>query len=216
MDPFDPFNGLEPAREDGRVQEYSEEGVCPYCGVHYDNFETGLTFQGVYAMMWVDSEDPEKWVYKTRRCVLRRWRSLKNDLWEEHVSHCNGEAPEKSLRGDLPVLGGASQRDRLYTLLHDLLWHPWPELAEAGGRRYGARLLELRRLGYEISSRAHPGGGKEYRLNSREPGPKHERRVRVLLTEKEIRALLTGEPTSVTRSTLEKALARFRYNKHNL
>lgn len=51
------------------------------------------------------------------------------------------------------------QRDRLLALLKScaLDWLPLSEILAAAGAQYGARILELRRLGHRIESK--PGGG---------------------------------------------------------
>lgn len=64
------------------------ENVCPVCGITYKEFRTGMTFAEVKAEMYVSSEDSDDWVYKRRRCVLRRWRKIKIVLWEYHLKEC--------------------------------------------------------------------------------------------------------------------------------
>ncbi len=49
--------------------------------VRYDDFKTGLTYQDVYAMLWVDSDDSSTWARKSRGAVLRLWGKLKADMW---------------------------------------------------------------------------------------------------------------------------------------
>jgi len=62
--------------------------VCPVCGLAYDNFRTGMTFADVKEEMYVASENSEDWVYKRRRCVLRRWHKIKLAMWEYHKDEC--------------------------------------------------------------------------------------------------------------------------------
>lgn len=64
------------------------EGVCPVCGMVYNDFRTGMTFADVKADMYVVSENSDDWVYKRRGCVLRRWRKIKKIMWEYHISEC--------------------------------------------------------------------------------------------------------------------------------
>ena len=68
--------------------------VCPYCGLAYADFRTGLTYQEVHAELWVASDDPSQWKYKRRHTVLGRWRMIKQTMWEEHLNYCelNAEA----------------------------------------------------------------------------------------------------------------------------
>lgn len=64
---------------------------CPVCGLDYDDFHTGMTFAEVQAEMFVDSDDPADWVYKRRGSVLRRWRKIKEVMWDYHQRSCAGE-----------------------------------------------------------------------------------------------------------------------------
>jgi hypothetical protein len=70
------------------------EDVCPVCGITYKKFRTGMTFADVKAEMYVSSEDSKDWVYKRRRCVLRRWRKIKMALWEYHLKECECKGVE--------------------------------------------------------------------------------------------------------------------------
>lgn len=65
---------------------------CPECGVHYDDFRTGHTFEEVRMMLWVFDADSTKWKYKRRRCVLREWRKIKTLMWEYHIATCGGDS----------------------------------------------------------------------------------------------------------------------------
>jgi len=51
--------------------------------VTYDQFRTGLTYEAVWKMLWVDNPDPSTWPKKNKGAVLSLWRQLKRDLWEE-------------------------------------------------------------------------------------------------------------------------------------
>lgn len=53
--------------------------------VRYEDFKTGLTYQDVYAMLWVDNEDSSTWARKSRGAVLRLWGKLKADMWAEYT-----------------------------------------------------------------------------------------------------------------------------------
>jgi len=208
----DPYEGLD--LEETPTESQDE---CPYCQMRYDHLNTGLSFQEIYGMMWVDSDDTSKWVYKTRRCVLRYWRKLKQEFWEEHMDHCEGTAPDISHASARPKRGGKTQRDRVFYLLSDLQWHPWKELSEAGGSRYSARILELRRLGYQIDSKPLPGAGREYRMASQDPCKTLPKRVRVLLREEDLEAILESSGISEgIRATLSEALETFKSNKHSI
>lgn len=50
----------------------------------YHEFRTGLTFGSVRRMMWVDNHDSTTWKYKRRRCVLRFWREIKQQMYAEY------------------------------------------------------------------------------------------------------------------------------------
>lgn len=107
-------------------------------------------------------------------------------------------------------------RERVWALLRDLGWHTNAELREAGGVRYGARLLELKRLGYRIDAEELAGHGRRYRLESLEPGLPQGKRVRVLLDEADAAALIDAAPTLTARAALTDALGSYRANKGKL
>ncbi len=73
------------------------EEKCPICGITYKEFRTGMTFADVKAEMYVSSEDSKDWVYKRKRCVLRRWRKIKRELWEYHLKECSIEFIDEEL-----------------------------------------------------------------------------------------------------------------------
>jgi hypothetical protein len=58
------------------------------CGETYDGFRTGLDFAEVKRMMWVDSDDPSTWRYRTRRMVLGFWHALKGMMFALHCQQC--------------------------------------------------------------------------------------------------------------------------------
>lgn len=95
---------------------------------------------------------------------------------------------------------------RLLRRLVDRDWHSWEELAAVAGNRYGARLHELRELGYCFVSRPRRNGrGKEYRRASRPLRPR-ERKVRLLLPLADVHALLEGQLTDECLDTARQAL----------
>lgn len=67
--------------------------TCSRCGMHYDAFRTGLTYNDVFLMLWSYSEDPSTWKYKRRHTVLGLWHSIKQDMFRQHVAECGGEQP---------------------------------------------------------------------------------------------------------------------------
>lgn len=113
-----------------------------------------------------------------------------------------------------------SKREALLRLLSDLGWHEHHELSRVGGVRYGARLLELKRLGYTIESReaAHPDEqGKAYRLMSPLPGVPKKKLVRVYLREDDACGLVsTGLPNLRVLDAVEAALESFVANRDKL
>jgi len=112
-------------------------------------------------------------------------------------------------------------RGRVLLMLSDLDWHSHLELCKpsVGGPRYPARVLELKRLGYRIESRALDDGstGNEYRLKSVEPSRPKGKRVRVYLDEADVIALLglRGVPRRA-KADLTDALGSFQANRGKL
>jgi hypothetical protein len=108
-------------------------------------------------------------------------------------------------------------RMRVFAVLSDLAWHDWRELEKVGGIRYGARLLELRRLGYLIET-ADLEDGKRYRLKALERVAPQKKKVKVLLEEGDAEALLSLGLflTPGGRLALTQALESYRVNKHKL
>lgn len=111
-----------------------------------------------------------------------------------------------------------SARDRLLDLLSDFEWHTYKECHLVGGVRYGARILELKRLGYKVESTEDPSAkdGNLYRLVSLEKGPPQEKQVKLFLTEKESRELLASSLSSSIITKTGNALTSFIVNKHKL
>jgi hypothetical protein len=110
-----------------------------------------------------------------------------------------------------------SQRESLRVLLWDMQWHDHRALRRVGGVRYSARLLELKRLGFLFEDTEHDDGGKSYRLLDRVPQLPQRKRVKVLLEEADVSALLEGEAVSAeARVALHTALSTFRANRNKL
>jgi hypothetical protein len=107
-------------------------------------------------------------------------------------------------------------RERLLALLSDLAWHTWAELRQAAGVRYGARLLELKRLGYAVDSDGAAKDGKRYRLAHAEPGSPQPKRVKVFLEERDAEAAVGGVLTAPARLAVRDAWMSFRANKEKL
>lgn len=79
----------------GPVWEEFHGETCPFCGLKYDDFKTGLTYDDVYSMMWIDDEDYSRWRYKRRHSVLGFWHEYKRSLWAEHLHFCELENESK-------------------------------------------------------------------------------------------------------------------------
>lgn len=120
-----------------------------------------------------------------------------------------------------------THRGRILTKLLDLEWHPHYELADIGGNRYSARLLELKRLGYKIEREpiGEDDTGFKYRLKSATPGTPKVKTVKVFLNENEAEAILArlrgmhyrgAHHELGAQKAVESALNSFRLNKHKL
>jgi|WetSurMetagenome_2_1015567.scaffolds.fasta_scaffold168847_1 hypothetical protein len=109
-------------------------------------------------------------------------------------------------------------RTQILSLLMDLKPHHWSELHRIGGVRYGARVLELRRLGYQVETRELDDGGKSYRLLSGfKTGVPQPKRVRVFLNPADVANMLRtdGVPPRA-REQLAASYHTFLYNKDKL
>lgn len=98
------------------------------------------------------------------------------------------------------------------------VWFTVGQLVELGGIRYGARLLELRRLGWIVESRTDESSpnGKLYRIHPTK-GPPQRKRVKVLLDEADVAELLErGTVSLAARVELADALGSFRHNREKL
>lgn len=108
-------------------------------------------------------------------------------------------------------------RGRVFKILLDCKWHHYEELKEVGGVRYSARLLELKRLGYEIEDRPLEPQGKQYRLVSPDPSVPQAKHVKVFLAESDVEKLLgRGVLTKAARHALTDALGSFQHNRSKL
>ncbi len=107
------------------------------------------------------------------------------------------------------------KRKRLLNLFADKRWHDHTELAAIGGVRYSARVLELKRLGYNIESKGDQKEGKEYRLNGKRTPP--VKKVKALLDEADVNDILGWDQLSVNATiVLENALESFVANRDKL
>jgi hypothetical protein len=109
-----------------------------------------------------------------------------------------------------------TKRQRVLELLNDLQWHTHVELQVVGGVRYGARLLELKRLGYLIDDQSLEPQGKRYRLASTVRGVPQEKRVKVFLTKEDAQNLLEGVVTAEATLAVRDALSSYLANEHKL
>jgi hypothetical protein len=98
----------------------------------------------------------------------------------------------------------------------DLAWHDYTELREVGGVRYSARILELKRLGYQFEDEPLEPQGKRYRLLDRVPSGTKGKKVKVYISEQGAQALLDGTITNAVRLAVTDALGSFQANKHKL
>lgn len=58
----------------------------------YKDFRCSLsTFQDVVEAMYSPSDDPDDWIYRRRKGVLRFWCTLKKKEWELHKEMCSGQ-----------------------------------------------------------------------------------------------------------------------------
>jgi len=111
----------------------------------------------------------------------------------------------------------ANARSRLLVAMSDLAWHTRQELEAIAGNRYGARLRELKRLGYVFEDRElGERDGKDYRLASAAPASPRGKRVRVYLEEADAADLLGGRISMFARAEVQGALASYRANKGRL
>lgn len=106
----------------------------------------------------------------------------------------------------------------MFDLLSDLHWHSARELHHTGGVRYGARLLELKRLGYQFEDREVEGENyKYYRLMSLTRGAPQAKQVKVFLNEEDARLLVEENcMTGSAEKAVRDAYGSFLTNKSKL
>jgi len=61
---------------------------CPVCGLLYEEFHTGESYQTIYDLMWVNDPDYRKWRYKGLSGILGKWKEIKESLWRGHLREC--------------------------------------------------------------------------------------------------------------------------------
>jgi hypothetical protein len=110
-----------------------------------------------------------------------------------------------------------SDRARVLDVLSDRCWHGNGELARICNR-YGARILELKREGWDIEAEPLPGAqGNRFRLVSSKKGPPVKtRKVRIYLEESDARELAAGRLTLFARHEIAEALSRLEANRGKL
>jgi hypothetical protein len=110
----------------------------------------------------------------------------------------------------------STARARIYAKLSDLKWHSHRELGKIGGNRYGARIGELRRLGYLIQTVAVKGDGRRYKLNSLERKAAIPKRVKVYLSLDDAQTIAAwGLPPGAV-AAVEAALESYHANRSKL
>jgi hypothetical protein len=77
-----------PSEDELKIFENPQVSKCDVCGIEYDDFRTGETFQTVLDSLWVGIDDPEYWNYKGRHSVLGRWHEIKQTMWADHLKQC--------------------------------------------------------------------------------------------------------------------------------
>jgi len=112
-------------------------------------------------------------------------------------------------------------RDALLELLLDLGWHDYKRLSQVGGLRYGARILELKRLGYKIESREigrdlDKADGKEYRLMEAVPSVPQGKMVKVYLNPEDVVKILAGTVPDEAARAIQISYASYQANKEKL
>lgn len=115
----------------------------------------------------------------------------------------------------------APKRERLLRLLSDLQWHePQEMLRYTGSWRFGALVLQLKRMGYQFESQHIPGTNPpqtRFRLVSMVRGEPQPKLVRVYLHEQDADAICYRNEVPVrARIDLSEALHKYRANRHKL
>jgi hypothetical protein len=68
-----------------------EPSDCPNCDMPYKDLKTGLDFQAVKDMLWIQDPDSEFWRHKRRGSVLGLWFEIKRGMWADHLEMCGGK-----------------------------------------------------------------------------------------------------------------------------
>jgi protein-arginine kinase activator protein McsA len=55
--------------------------TCPTCGINYQDFRTGMTFEEVYYIIYNRK-------HKRRHGVLGKWREIKIEMFNQHMKEC--------------------------------------------------------------------------------------------------------------------------------
>jgi hypothetical protein len=79
------ISDAKPARRVGGLYSVEKIMTCPHCQLRYDDFRTGWTFADVRATFW---REHKPWHPARRRSVLGRWHEIKQEMWAEHIKHC--------------------------------------------------------------------------------------------------------------------------------
>lgn len=106
-------------------------------------------------------------------------------------------------------------RERLLELLRDQRWHRWDELEEVAGNRFGARIHELRKEGWQIIDTPDDEDGQRYQLASLTRGVRQPDQVRVYISAFcAEQAARTGTLTEQARENVKRALDIFKSRRN--
>lgn len=73
------------------TRENPDPADCHRCGMEYKDLKTGLDFQAVKDMLWIQDSNPEYWRYRRRGSVLGLWYEIKRGMWADHLAMCGGK-----------------------------------------------------------------------------------------------------------------------------
>lgn len=104
----------------------------------------------------------------------------------------------------------ASARDAVLEALRSGAWVSWRQLNAIAGVRYGARIRELKRLGYQIEATEREDHGRSCRLISPDLGHAREKRIRIYLDEQDALEMSRGNVTLTAIGEVRSSLQRFR------
>ena len=90
-----------PSKETLEIFENPLPTECEHCGMEYDDFDSGETFQSVKDDLWVGSDNPEDWSYKGRHTVLGRWHAIKQSMWADHLQACEDDAESEPVETEV-------------------------------------------------------------------------------------------------------------------